>query len=101
MNNIVGSRIGISKHWTKEWIFRKENLVLTKKQISLLIGSLLGDGTMRVGHDSINANFKVEHCLKQKDLVLCKYQVLKPWVFTEPKLSYRYNTDGSKYEKSW
>lgn len=101
MNNIVGSRIGISKFETKEWTQKKLNLELTKDQFSLIVGSLLGDGTMRIGQGAINANFKVEHGLMQKDLVMCKYKILKPWVFTEPKISYRYNVDGSKYEKSW
>ena len=62
---------------------------------------MLGDGTMRIGHDSINANFKVEHGLEQKDLVFWKYKILKPWVFTEPKLSYRYDENRKKYPKSW
>ena len=101
MDNIVGSQIRISKFEPKIWASRKLNLELTQNQLSLIIGSLLGDGTMRIGQGSINANFKVEHCLKQKDLVFAKYKVLKPWVFTEPKLSYRYNENGSKYKKSW
>lgn len=101
MDNIVGSQIRISKFEPKIWASRKLNLELTKDQFSLIIGSLLGDGTMRIGQGSINANFKTEHGLKQKDLVFCKYEILKPWVFTEPKLSYRYNEDGSKYQKSW
>ena len=101
MDNIVGSQIGISKFETKNWASKKLNLQLTQNQISLIAGSLLGDGTMRVGSGAINANFKVEHCLQQKELVFAKYQVLKPWVFTEPKLSYRYDDNGSKYLKSW
>src|SRR3989344_5419879 len=100
MDNIVGSQIGISKFETKNWASKKLNLQLTQNQISLIAGSLLGDGTMRVGSGAINANFKVEHCLQQKELVFAKYQVLKPWVFTEPKLSYRYDDNGSKYLKS-
>lgn len=101
MDNIVGSQIGISKYWTKSWIKNKQNLVLTKKQFSLIIGSMLGDGTMRVGQGAVNANFKVEHGLEQKDLVFWKYKILEPWVFTPPKLSYRYHENGDKYLKSW
>ena len=50
----------------------KKSLALTTKQRSLIIGSLLGDGTMRLGENAINANFKVEHGLAQKDYVLWK-----------------------------
>lgn len=101
MDNIVGSQVGISKFETKTWASRKTNLKLTQDQITLIFGSLLGDGTMRIGQGAINANFKVEHGLKQKDLVFAKYEILKPWVFTEPKLSYRHDKDRNKYLKSW
>lgn len=101
MDNIVGSQIRISKFEPRIWASKKLNLELTQNQLSLIFGSLLGDSTMRIGQGSINANLKIEHGLKQKDLVFCKYEILKPWVFTEPKLSYRYNEDGSKYQKSW
>lgn len=101
MDNIVGSRIGISKFEPIIWASRKLNLCLTQDQLSLITGSLLGDSTMRIGAGAINANFKVEHGLEQKDLVFCKYQILRPWVFTEPKLSYRYDKYGNKYLKSW
>lgn len=101
VDNIVGSQNRISKHETKKWASRKRDLFLTRSQISLIFGSLLGDGTMRIGEGAINANFKVEHCLAQKELVHAKYVILKPWVFTEPKLSYRYRENGEKYLKSW
>lgn len=101
MNNIVGSRMKTSKFWTSQWASIKKNLVLTQKQKSLIIGSLLGDATMRVGHDAQNANFKIEQGLQQKDFVFWKYEILKPWVFTPPKMSYRYDSQGVKYEKSW
>lgn len=99
MVNTVGSCE--NKHWQKCWITIKKSLVLTTKQRSLIIGSLLGDGTMRLGKNAINANFKIEHGLAQKDYVLWKYEVLKPWIFSGPKISYRYDNNRLKYEKSW
>lgn len=99
MDNTVGSCE--TKYWQKGWIPIKESLVLTKKQRTLIIGSLLGDGTMRVGKGAVNANYKVEHGLEQKEYVEWKYQILKPWVFTKPKISYRYNEKGERYAKSW
>lgn len=79
----------------------KESLFLNNEQISVLVGSLLGDGTLRVGYDSINANFKVEHGLKQKDYVFWKYSYFKMWALTPPEISYRYDENRSKYPKSW
>lgn len=99
MVNTVGSCE--NKHWHKKWIPIKRSLSLNSKQKALIIGSLLGDGTMRLGKGAQNVNFKVEHGLAQKDYVEWKYQILKPLVFTEPKISFRYDEDGNKYEKSW
>ncbi len=99
MVNTVGSCE--IKHWHKKWIPIKKSLKLNSKQRELIIGSLLGDGTMRLGKNARNVNFKVEHGLAQKEYVMWKYQILKQFVFTEPKISYRYDEEGRKYEKSW
>ena len=99
MVNTVGSYE--NKKWHKKWIPIKNSLVLSEKQRDLIIGSLLGDGTMRLGKGAQNVNFKVDHGLAQKEYVQWKYQILKPFVFTQPKLSYRKDSDGKPYEKSW
>jgi len=100
MVNTVGS-YKTNKFWNKKWTEIKNKLRLSNRQKSVIFGSLLGDGTMRIGKDAINANFKVEHGLKQKDFVFWKFKELKNFVFTEPKLSFRYDENGSKYQKSW
>lgn len=79
----------------------KKGLNLDSTQISILTGSLLGDGTMRIGKNAQNANFKVEQGLKQKDYVFWKYQVFKEWVTTPPKISFRYDEKRQPYAKSW
>ena len=102
MVNTVGSYE--NKHWTRKWsAFKNEagNSFLDPAQKSLLIGSMLGDGTMRMGEKAVNANFKVDHGLKQKEYVFWKYEILKNFVPTLPKLSYRTDTNGRRYEKSW
>ena len=99
MVNTVGSYE--TKYWHKKWIPIKKALGLNSKQRALIIGSLLGDGTMRIGKGARNANFKSEHCLKQKAYVKWKYQTLKPFVSTRPKISYRYDEEGNRYKKSW
>ncbi len=79
----------------------KKSLKLNQTQISVLIGSILGDGTLRVPKNAINANFKTEQGLKQKDYVFWKYEVFKEWVLTPPKISLRYDEKRVPYEKSW
>ncbi len=75
---------------------------LNQKQHSILIGSLLGDGTLWLGKGATNVNFKIEHGLAQKNYVFFKYKIFKEFVGTPPKLSFRYNVIFNKrYPKSW
>lgn len=90
-----------NKNLQKKWIPLKRGLRLNLKQKSLLIGSLLGDGTLRLGKSAINVNLKLEQGLKQKEYLWWKYQIFKEWVFTEPKISFRYRENGERYLKSW
>lgn len=99
MVNTVGSYE--TKYWWGTWIPVKNSLVVTPEQRAFLVGSLLGDGTMRVGEHAKNANYKVEQGLEQKEYVFWKYKLLKSLVFTEPKISYRYDSVKGKYPKSW
>lgn len=99
MVNTVGSLE--TKYWWGTWIPVKKSLVITPEQRAFLIGSLLGDGTMRIGEHAKNANYKVEQGLEQKEYVFWKYKLLQPLVFTEPKVSYRYDPVKGKYPKSW
>ena len=73
MGNTVGS-FKINNYWQSKWKLAKPTMTINKKQHSLLIGSMLGDGTLRVGSGAINANLKIEQGLVQKDYVLWKYQ---------------------------
>ena len=61
MVNTVGSCE--NKHWQKKWILIKDQVAISSMQRSFIIGSLLGDGTMRMGKGAINSNFKVEQGL--------------------------------------
>ncbi len=97
--NTVGSLE--SKYWNKKMLSLKKEMQLTPLQRSFIIGSMLGDATMRVGRKAKNANFKIDHCLEQKEYVFWKYEILKSFVTTPPKLSYRTTKDGVRYEKSW
>lgn len=100
MGDVVGS-YEINPYWHTRWARIKATVHLMSEQRTVITGSLLGDGTMRVGRGSINANFKIEHGLQQKAYVEWKHNLLKRLVFTGPRLSYRYSESGMKYAKSW
>ena len=55
---------------------------LTKEQKSILVGSLLGDGTMR---KKVNAYLEINHAFSQKALVDWMYVKFKNLVLTPPK----------------
>lgn len=73
---------------------------LSQAQQSILIGSLLGDGNLRLAKGKLNALFEVNHSAKQKLYVDWKYEQLKVFVTTGPKvrkgngkrIAYRFTT---------
>ena len=75
----------------------KNSLTLSQFQRDLVIGSVLGDGNLRFTNKNREANFIVEHSLKQEEYVEWKYQHLKEFVLTPPKIVKRvYHKDRSK-----
>ncbi len=80
----------------------KTSIQLNPLQKDFLIGTLLGDGNLRLVSKNIEASLTVDHSLKQKDYVIWKYQLMKNWVLTEPKEFHRiYHKDKSKELKSF
>lgn len=73
---------------------------LNQTQKSILIGSLLGDGNLRLAEGKTNALFEVNHSIKQKLYVDWKYNQLRPFILTAPKarscngkrIAYRFTT---------
>jgi len=73
---------------------------LTKEQISVIVGSILGDGYLRIVPNRMNALLEINHSIKQKDYVDWKYEKLKKLVNSPPKsyksngnrIAYRFNT---------
>lgn len=59
---------------------------LTQKQKSLIIGTILGDGYLRIIPKRKNAFLEVNHSANQKDYVDWKYEILKSIVKSKPKL---------------
>ena len=70
---------------------------LTREQISIITGCILGDGAMRC---KTNALLEINHSIEQKDYVDWKYSKLKSLVNTAPKsrksngkrVAYRFTT---------
>jgi hypothetical protein len=77
-------------------IYRElKNTSFSDSQKSLIIGSILGDGSLAQSKDCINARFCEKHCESQKDYLVWKKEALKP--FTKSKL---YETEGGKHKIS-
>lgn len=58
---------------------------LNQRQISLIYGSLLGDGYMRVMQGRKNAFLEINHSIKAKKYVDWKYNILKNICISSPK----------------
>ena len=59
---------------------------LTQEQKSIIIGSVLGDGYLRIVPGRNNAFLEVNHSINERDYVDWKYQKLKEIVKSPPKL---------------
>jgi len=58
---------------------------LTQLQKSVIIGSILGDGYLRMIKGRKNAFLEINHSMNQKDYVDWKYEILKNISGSEPK----------------
>jgi hypothetical protein len=75
---------------------------LTSIQHSILIGSILGDGSLRKQNNRLNALLEVNHSYKYKEYVDWKYSHFKDFVLTKPKarltngnrIAYRFTTQS-------
>jgi hypothetical protein len=80
----------------------KQQLVLKPEQHHLIIGMILGDGSMRLPGRSHHANLTVEHGEQQKEYVWWKYERLREWVLTPPsRVSRIYHKDRTRTIVSW
>lgn len=68
--------------WRKE-IQKNPLMLLTQREHDLIIGSLLGDASIRQREK--NSCFRVSHSLKQKDYINFKFNLLKNFKFSEFK----------------
>lgn len=77
-------------------------VTLSKEEKDILVGSLLGDGCLRIMGRSTAPAFCVAHSERQKDYVFWKYEKLRRFVATPPwKESRVYHRDRSRKTYSW
>ena len=76
----------------------KKNLKLTKEQRELIVGTLLGDAHLERRYKGYTFSLMVEHLIKQKEYVEWKYNALKEWVRTPPRMK-RQVVNGKQYDK--
>ncbi len=75
---------------------------LTATQHAILVGSLLGDGTLRRQGTRLNALFEVNHAFRSRAYVDWKYRQFQQYVLTPPKfrhgngkrVAYRFTTQS-------
>lgn len=70
----------------------KKRLSLSLDQRSIMIGSMLGDGNLENNWSKTNYRFKISHSTKQFAYINWKYNQIKDWVLTAPKLNKRGNS---------
>ena len=64
----------------------RKRLHLTPLQKDILIGTLLGDGSLELGAWK-NCRLSIYHSILQKDYVLWKHKIFKNWTLQEPKFT--------------
>lgn len=93
--------MGSSKNlFGKKLVEYKNLLTLIGFQQDVLIGTILGDGNIRILKKE--AFLTVSHGEKQKDYVFWKYGVFRNWVLTKPREETRlYYKNRDKHLVSW
>jgi len=73
----------------------KKKLKLTKKQKSILVGKLLGDGHLETQNKGKTYRLKVEHSIEQKEYIDWLYYELKNLANQKPQIKKRFNRKPS------
>lgn len=80
----------------------KKTLKLSKEQIAIIVGTLLGDGHLETSNNGRTYRLKIEHSLKQKEYVDWLYRKLENLTGEKPKTRMRdvIFPNGSKMESA-
>lgn len=71
-----------NSNWLKQY---KLTLNLTQLQRDVLIGTVLGDGCLKVSRSGKAAQLQICHSFSSKEYVFWKQQIFNNWVFAEPR----------------
>lgn len=82
---------------SKEIEAKKSLLKLTKKQRSIIVGTLLGDSHLETQNKGRTYRLKVEHSVMQARYVDWLYMQFQDWALTPPKVKNKY-LNGVKLE---
>ena len=77
-----------------------KNMKLTKRQQSIIVGKLLGDGHLETQTRGKTYRLKIEHSIKQKSYVDWLYNELQGWTTSQPKIKQN-ASKGKLYQKYW
>src|SRR5580704_16538855 len=75
----------------------KNLLKLTKRQRTIIVGTLLGDGHLETQNGGRTYRLKIEHSIKQKAYVDWLYREFSEWSLTPPKVKSK-QLYGIKFE---
>jgi hypothetical protein len=87
----VGSRGKLNWN-SKETREIRSKLKLSKLQKQVLVGKILGDGSLVATFTGRNYKFQVEHKKAHKDYVNWTAGIFKEWLLSEPKLLEKHNS---------
>lgn len=62
----------------------RNTIHLTELQRSIIVGTLLGDGSLIETFSKKNLRLQIDHCEAQKEYVFWKYEMLKTLILTSP-----------------
>ncbi len=71
-----------NSNWLKQY---KLTLNLSQIQRDVLIGTVLGDGSLKISRSGKAAQLQICHSFSSKEYVFWKQQIFKNWVFAEPR----------------
>jgi hypothetical protein len=71
-----------NSNWLKEY---KKTLSLSDIQRDVLIGTVLGDGSLKISRSGKAAQLQICHSYSTKEYVFWKKEIFNNWVFCEPK----------------
>jgi hypothetical protein len=81
-----------SSTWSKEIRELHKKLRMNSFQEAVLIGTLLGDGSLVANAYGKNYRLRIEHQKAQKEYVEWKYHVFKEWCLSKPKFRIKTNS---------